>query len=156
MSSVARKSCRFKEGEVEKSKMTLSTLGLEQKKLAVDLQKIEQLESKVQQELDSLRQKIKHMEQDMVVFSDLDKLRSSSEQKKQELIAQKEALQIKKGPTRKVVEELQAQYDEARAALSEEEGYTRLVNLERRWQHHEQNSFAAQEFVEAKDRKSVV
>lgn len=140
----------FKEGEVEKSKMTLSALGLEQKKLAVDLQKIEQLESKVQQELESLRQKIKHMEQDMVVFSDLDKLRSSSEQKKQELIAEKEALQIKKGPTRKVVEELQAQYDEARAALSEEEGYTRLVNLERRWQHHEQNNFAAQEFVEAK------
>lgn len=139
-----------KENEMEKSKMTLSALGLEQKKLAVDLQKIEQLESKVQQELDSLRSKIKQMEEDMVVFCDLDKLRSSSDLKKQELLAEKEALQIKKGPTRKVVEELQAQYDEARAALNEEEGYTRLVNLERRWQHHEQNNFAAQEYVEAK------
>lgn len=140
----------FKENEMEKSKLTLSALGMEQKKLAVDLQKIEQLESKVQQELDTLRQKIKQMEERMVVFGDLDKLRSFSEHRKQELIAEKEALQIKKGPTRKVVEELQAQYDEARAVLNEEEGYTRLVNLERRWQHHEQNNFAAQEYVEAK------
>nr|XP_054927206.1 intraflagellar transport protein 74 homolog [Dermacentor andersoni] len=111
---------------------------------------IEQLENKVQQELDSLKSKIKQMEEEMVVFCDLDKLKSSSEIKKQELLAEKEALLIKKGPTRKVVEELQAQYDEARAALNEEEGYTRLVNLERRWQHHEQNNFAAQEYVEAK------
>ncbi|KAL1429082.1 hypothetical protein MTO96_016813 [Rhipicephalus appendiculatus] len=140
----------FKETEMEKSKTTLSALGLEQKKLAVDLQKIEQLESKVQQELDSLRNKTKQMEEEMIMFGDLDKLRSSSELKKQELLAEKEALQIKKGPTRKVVEELQAQYDEARAALNEEEGYTRLVNLERRWQHHEQNNFAAQEYIEAK------
>ncbi|XP_049275459.1 intraflagellar transport protein 74 homolog isoform X2 [Rhipicephalus sanguineus] len=140
----------FKETEMEKSKTTLSALGLEQKKLAVDLQKAKQLESKVQQELDSLRNKTKQMEEEMIVFGDLDKLRNSSELKKQELLAEKEALQIKKGPTRKVVEELQAQYDEARAALNEEEGYTRLVNLERRWQHHEQNNFAAQEYIEAK------
>ncbi|CAN8024962.1 unnamed protein product, partial [Ixodes persulcatus] len=100
--ALLRDDLAFKEGEMEKSKMTLSTLGQEQKKLAVDLQKIEQLESKVQLELDSLRLKMKKMEDEMVVFSDLDQLKNSAEHRKQQLLAEKEALQANKEPSRKV------------------------------------------------------
>lgn len=50
----------------------------------------------------------------------------------------------------KVAEELQAKYEDARAQLEEKEAYTRILNLERRWQHQEQNNFAAREFVQAK------
>ncbi|XP_029842807.2 intraflagellar transport protein 74 homolog [Ixodes scapularis] len=148
--ALLRDDLAFKEGEMEKSKMTLSTLGQEQKKLAVDLQKIEQLESKVQLELDSLRLKMKKMEDEMVVFSDLDQLKNSAEHRKQQLLAEKEALQASKEPSRKAVEELQARYDDARAKLNENEVYTRVANLERRWQHQEQNNFAAREFIDTK------
>ncbi|KAG0445224.1 hypothetical protein HPB47_018135 [Ixodes persulcatus] len=148
--ALLRDDLAFKEGEMEKSKMTLSTLGQEQKKLAVDLQKIEQLESKVQLELDSLRLKMKKMEDEMVVFSDLDQLKNSAEHRKQQLLAEKEALQANKEPSRKAVEELQARYDDARAKLNENEVYTRVANLERRWQHQEQNNFAAREFIDTK------
>ncbi|KAM7283009.1 intraflagellar transport protein 74 homolog [Ixodes scapularis] len=148
--ALLRDDLAFKEGEMEKSKMTLSTLGQEQKKLAVDLQKIEQLESKVQLELDSLRLKMKKMEDEMVVFSDLDQLKNSAEHRKQQLLAEKEALQASKEPSRKAVEELQARYDDAKAKLNENEVYTRVANLERRWQHQEQNNFAAREFIDTK------
>ncbi|CAN8001690.1 unnamed protein product [Ixodes pacificus] len=148
--ALLRDDLAFKEGEMEKSKMTLSTLGQEQKKLAVDLQKIEQLESKVQLELDSLRLKMKKMEDEMVVFSDLDQLKNSAEHRKQQLLAEKEALQASKEPSRKAVEELQTRYDDARAKLNENEVFTRVANLERRWQHQEQNNFAAREFIDTK------
>lgn len=49
-----------------------------------------------------------------------------------------------------MAEELQAKYEDARAQLEEKEAYTRILNLERRWQHQEQNNFAAREFVQAK------
>ncbi|CAN7992331.1 unnamed protein product [Ixodes hexagonus] len=148
--ALLRDDLAFKEGEMEKSKMTLSALGQEQKKLAVDLQKIEQLETKVQLELDSLRLKMQKMKEEMVVFGDLDQLKSSAEHRKQQLFAEKEALQASKEPARKAAEELQACYDDARAKLNENEVFTRVANLERRWQHQEQNNFAAREFIETK------
>lgn len=148
--TVLKDDLAFKESEMEKSKSTLDTLGEEQKKLAVDLKKIEQLENKVQQELEGLKTKIGTMETEMETFSDLDKLKAMSEQKKQQLLAEKEDLQTKRDATKKVVQENQSRLDVLQQKLSEDEVLTKLGNLDRRLQHQEQNNFAAREFIASK------
>ena len=58
---------------------------VENEKLREDLQKVEQLEDKINTELVMLREKIATMEQELVVFRDIDALKRQSEEKKQVL-----------------------------------------------------------------------
>ncbi|KAG8176292.1 hypothetical protein JTE90_011276 [Oedothorax gibbosus] len=141
---------QFKEGEMEKSRMTVMTLSNEQKKLAMDLSKIEQLESKIQQELETLQQKITTMEKEMMVYSDLEALKVAAEEKKTKLIEEEKILKRQKDSTKKVIGEINILYETLKTKLNDNETYTQLCNLERRWQHLEQNNFAMQEFVASK------
>ena len=56
---------------------------VESEKLAQDLQKVEQLESKITSELDQLKERIRTMGEEIEVYSDIDKLRSDAEARKQ-------------------------------------------------------------------------
>ncbi|KFM76787.1 Intraflagellar transport protein 74-like protein, partial [Stegodyphus mimosarum] len=141
---------QFKEGEMEKSRMTVMALSNEQKKLALDLTKIEQLETKIQQELETLQQKITTMEKEMQVYSDLDSLKKAAEEKKSKLIEEEEILRKQKDTTKQVVGELNMHYETQKNKLNDNETFTQLCNLERRWQHLEQNNFSMQEFVASK------
>ncbi|XP_035230636.1 intraflagellar transport protein 74 homolog [Stegodyphus dumicola] len=141
---------QFKEGEMEKSRMTVMALSNEQKKLALDLTKIEQLETKIQQELETLQQKITTMEKEMQVYSDLDSLKKAAEEKKSKLIEEEGILGKQKDATKQVVGELNMHYETQKNKLNDNETFTQLCNLERRWQHLEQNNFAMQEFVASK------
>ena len=47
---------------------------------------MEQLESKINQELDSLNAKINKMTEELVIYSDLDKLKADAEKKKRVFI----------------------------------------------------------------------
>lgn len=49
-----------------------------------------------------------------------------------------------------VVGELNVLYETMKNKLNDNETYTQLCNLERRWQHLEQNNFAMQEFIASK------
>ena len=62
------------------------TICAESAKLQQDLQKVEQLESKINQELDSLNAKINKMTEELVIYSDLDKLKADAEKKKRVFI----------------------------------------------------------------------
>ena len=55
----------------------------ENEKLREDLEKVEQLEDKINTELVMLREKISSMETELVTFRDLDSLKRKSEEKKQ-------------------------------------------------------------------------
>ena len=105
-----REDLQFKETEMNKSKSTasglaggknriwkisiiwLANLSLicdeifsmipESEKLHQDLVKVEQLESKITQELDMLREKIDKMQEEISVFEDLDTLRNEGETRK--------------------------------------------------------------------------
>ncbi|XP_054713289.1 intraflagellar transport protein 74 homolog [Uloborus diversus] len=141
---------QFKEGEMEKSRMTVMTLSNEQKKLAMDLTKIEQLEAKIQQELETLQQKITTMEKEMTIYSDLDTLRTAAEEKKNKLIEEEKILRKQRDATKQVIGELSTHFETQKNKLNDNETYTQLCNLERRWQHLEQNNFAMQEFIASK------
>lgn len=140
----------FKEGEMKKSEYTALGLASENEKLREDLQKVEQLEDKINTELVMLREKIATMEQELIVFRDIDSLKRQSEEKKQKLMSDRINLQKRRDTFKKLMQQLSSKYEGLKAQLNENETFTQLGNLERKWQHHEQNNFVMKDFIGAK------
>ncbi|XP_033636610.1 intraflagellar transport protein 74 homolog [Asterias rubens] len=144
----------FKQTEMHKSEATASTLAGESTRLQLDFQKVEQLEAKINSELDTLKAKISAMEEELVVYSDLNKLRSESDQRKQKLQEEKITLTTRRDTFKRAVQELSSHYEAMKTQLNENETHAQLGNLERKWQHHEQNNFVMKEFIAAKSMES--
>ncbi|XP_065828697.1 intraflagellar transport protein 74 homolog [Oscarella lobularis] len=140
----------FKKQEKEKSQMTMESLHDENDKLRLDLAKVEELESKISVELADLKRTIETLKAEIVTFTDLSSLRRAATEKKESLNTEKQLLLKQKDTFKKHLLRLSSQLDTAKAQLEENETYTQLTNLERKWQHHEQNNFAVKEFIAQK------
>lgn len=144
----------FKETEMHKSQSTAASLGSEHTRLQMDLEKVEQLETKITTELESLKERISTMTQELDTYSDLDTLREQSEEKKRRLYEEKKVLSSRKETFKQHVQRLSSFYDATRSKLMENETHSQLGNLERKWQHHEQNNFVMKEFIAQKSMES--
>merc|ERR1712012_843029 len=78
----------FRENELEKSKMTLEGLSSEQTQLKANLEKIEALEEKIRTEMETLKSKLSHLDEELRVVSDLDRLRADAAEKRRLLEAE--------------------------------------------------------------------
>ncbi|PFX19842.1 Intraflagellar transport protein 74-like [Stylophora pistillata] len=123
----------FKETEMHKSQSTAASLGSEHTRLQMDLEKVEQ---------------------ELETFSDLDALTDQSEEKKTRLYKEKKTLSARKETFKKHVQSLSSFYDATKSKLMENETHSQLGNLERKWQHHEQNNFVMKEFIATKSLES--
>lgn len=144
----------FKQNEMHKSEATSLSLNDESQKLQMDLQKVEQLEAKIKLELETLNNSIAQMEKELVVYSDLEKVKKESDDKKKKLMEDKVNLDKRKKHSKQVIQELSQKYDAVKAELHENETHTQLGNLEKKWQHHEQNNFVMKEFIASKSKES--
>lgn len=140
----------FKAGEMKKSEHTTLGLAAESDKLQVDFQKVEQLEDKITTELVMLKEKNANMEKELETYSDLDKLRDQSEKKRKRLQEDRVSLQRRKENFKKVMTQLTSKYEGMKTSIEDNETYMQLGNLERKWQHHEQNNFVMKDFIAAK------
>ncbi|KAG8455119.1 hypothetical protein GDO86_001363 [Hymenochirus boettgeri] len=144
----------FKETEMHKSQSTAKNLTSESQRLQQDLLKVEQLESKINTELTSLKEKIQTMTEDLKIYRNLDALRTSAEGKKKKLQEDKIALSKRTDTFKKIMEQLNSEYEKLKLQLQENETHSQLTNLERKWQHHEQNNFVMKEFIATKSQES--
>ncbi|XP_074611284.1 intraflagellar transport protein 74 homolog isoform X2 [Acropora palmata] len=144
----------FKETEMHKSQSTAVSLDSEHQRLQLDLEKVEQLETKITTELESLKEKINSMTQELEVYNDLDALKDESEDKKRRLYEEKKVLLTRKETLIEYVKKLSAVYDASRSKLIENETHSQLGNLERKWCHLEQNNFVMKEFIAQKSLES--
>ncbi|XP_053321889.1 intraflagellar transport protein 74 homolog [Spea bombifrons] len=151
---IIQEDLNFKETEMNKSQSTAKNLTSESQRLQQDLQKVEQLESKINNELTSLKENIKQMSEDLATYSNLDGLRASAEEKKKKLQEDKKSLTLRKDTFKKTLEQLNSEYEKLKTQLQENETHSQLTNLERKWQHHEQNNFVMKEFIAAKSQES--
>ena len=101
----------FKEGELEKSKNTLEGLNREHQQLALNLEKIEALEDKIKTEMATLKEKMSHMDEEMVTFTDLDKLRREAEEKRRSLEEEQEELNGRREGVMQNLHEVQLSYE---------------------------------------------
>uniref|UniRef100_A0A8C4X8V2 Intraflagellar transport 74 n=1 Tax=Erpetoichthys calabaricus TaxID=27687 RepID=A0A8C4X8V2_ERPCA len=142
----------FKETEMQKSQSTAK--GLSSQRLQQDLQKVEQLESKINTELSSLKEKIEQMTEGLETYNNLDALKTAGEEKKKKLQEDRVTLTKRCDTFKKVMKKLNAEYDALKAQIEENETHAQLTNLEKKWQHHEQNNFVMKEFIATKGMES--
>ncbi|NXU95128.1 IFT74 protein, partial [Xiphorhynchus elegans] len=144
----------FKSNEMQKSQSTAKNLVTESQKLQMDLQKMELLEGKMIGELASLKDKIEQTKAELEVYNNLPALKASGEEKEKRLQDDKLKLTKRSHSFKKVMEHLNAEYETLKRELQENETHSQLTNLERKWQHHEQNNFMMKEFIATKSQES--
>uniref|UniRef100_A0A250Y390 Intraflagellar transport protein 74 n=1 Tax=Castor canadensis TaxID=51338 RepID=A0A250Y390_CASCN len=144
----------FKSTEVQKSQNTARSLTSDSQRLQLDLQKMELLESKMTDEQRSLKSRIKQMTADLETYNDLPALKSSGEEKKKKLHQERTVLSTRRNAFKKIMEKLNIEYEALKTQLQENETHSQLTNLERKWQHHEQNNFVMKEFIATKSQES--
>lgn len=140
----------FKTGEMKKSEQTTVGLAAESDKLQSDLQKVEQLEEKINTELVMLKEKTATMEKELEIYSDLSSLKEEAEKKRRKLMDDRVSLQRRRDTFKKTMQQLTSKYEGMKAQLNENETFVQLGNLEKKWQHHEQNNFVMKEFINTK------
>ncbi|XP_066037557.1 intraflagellar transport protein 74 homolog [Chamaea fasciata] len=144
----------FKSNEMQKSQSTAKNLITESQKLQMDLQKMELLEGKMVGELASLKDKIEQTKAELEIYNNLPALKASGEEKKKKLQDDKERLTKRSCAFKKIMEHLNTEYETLKKELQENETHSQLTNLERKWQHLEQNNFMMKEFIAAKIQES--
>uniref|UniRef100_A0A8C0FDL7 Intraflagellar transport 74 n=1 Tax=Bubo bubo TaxID=30461 RepID=A0A8C0FDL7_BUBBB len=144
----------FKSNEMQKSQSTAKNLITESQKLQMDLQKMDLLEGKMIDELASLKDKIEQTKMELEVYNNLPALKASGEEKKKRLQDDKEKLTKRSHSFKKIMECLNTEYETLKRELQENETHSQLTNLERKWQHHEQNNFMMKEFIATKSQES--
>ncbi|KAM7025070.1 intraflagellar transport protein 74 homolog isoform 1-T2 [Acridotheres tristis] len=144
----------FKSDEMQKSQSTAKNLITESQKLQMDLQKMELLEGKMVGELASLKDKIEQTKAELEIYNNLPALKASGEEKKKKLQEDKEKLTKRSHAFKKIMECLNTEYETLKKELQENETHSQLTNLERKWQHLEQNNFMMKEFIATKSQES--
>ncbi|XP_064863739.1 intraflagellar transport protein 74 homolog [Oncorhynchus nerka] len=144
----------FKETEMHKSQNTAKGLSSENHRLTLDLQKVEQLESKINTELTSLKDRIETMTRELETYSNLDNLKAAGEDKKKRLQEDRVSLAQRRNGFHKVMQKMNEVYEALKTQLQDNETHAQLTNLERKWQHHEQNNFVMKEFIASKGMES--
>ncbi|XP_062455933.1 intraflagellar transport protein 74 homolog isoform X2 [Rhea pennata] len=144
----------FKSSEMQKSQSTAKNLSTESQRLQMDLQKMELLEGKMVDELASLKDKIEQTKKELEIYNNLPALKAAGEEKKKKLQDDKENLTKRSRAFKKIMERLNSEYETLKKQLQENETHSQLTNLERKWQHHEQNNFMMKEFIATKSQES--
>ncbi|XP_061778153.1 intraflagellar transport protein 74 homolog [Nerophis ophidion] len=143
-----------KETEVSQSASTARGLTTESQRLQQDLDKVQQLEGKITGELNTLKEHVGQMESELITYSDLDTLRHTAEDRKKRLQEERISLTQHRDSFRQLLEEMNHKYEALKSKLEENETHAQLSNLERKWQHLEQNNFVMKEFIASKSQES--
>uniref|UniRef100_A0A3B4BE75 Intraflagellar transport 74 homolog n=1 Tax=Periophthalmus magnuspinnatus TaxID=409849 RepID=A0A3B4BE75_9GOBI len=127
---------------------------LESRRLQQDLEKVQQLEGKISSELEVQRQQLVTMETELKTYRDIDSLKRNAEDKKKKLEEQRVSLSQRQESFRQLLDHITVTYEALKAKLEENETHSQLTNLEKKWQHIEQNNFVMKEFIASKSQES--
>ncbi|XP_008436704.1 intraflagellar transport protein 74 homolog isoform X2 [Poecilia reticulata] len=143
-----------KETEVVQSESTARGLTTESRRLQQDLEKVQQLEGKISAELSTLKEQVSTMETELLTYRDLDALRRSADDKRKRLQEERLTLSQRRDFFLQLLEEMNQKHEALKTKLQENETHAQLTNLERKWQHLEQNNFVMKEFIASKTQES--
>ena len=140
----------FKQSQFENAETTLQRVTLELNERKQDLERVEELERKMNQEMDNLNQKMEEMREEIVVFENLDALKARAEHEKRTFASRKKVLK-KRRDALKVALRVQAdEFEKKRKSPQDQEKITELETLEKKLRAMEDNLFVMKEFVNEK------
>merc|ERR1711943_14500 len=122
----------FKQSQFENAETTLQRVTLELNERKQDLERVEELERKMNQEMDNLNQKMEEMREEIVVFENLDALKARAEHEKRTFASRKKVLK-KRRDALKVALRVQAdEFEKKRKSPQDQEKITELETLEKK------------------------
>ncbi|KAK4467750.1 hypothetical protein MN116_008681 [Schistosoma mekongi] len=133
--------------EIVKSGESIQNLTRERRRLHQDLLKVNHLESKITQEMETLRKRISKMEEEIVIFDDLDKVREDAILRRQTLNNQKSYFNVFNINLNKFNQQLSNEYNQLQMNLTQQTTYSQLNNLIQRWIQYEQVNYALNELI---------
>jgi len=144
----------FKERQYESAKETTARLLRDKDQREAELAKIENLDEKIQIELESLHSRMDAMRADVVHFDDLDGLRRQAKATVGHLSRLLKDYQHRKDAVKAQVTQLTAKYDQLKSTLSNSDEHKSLAALEAKLRTYAQTIFHLQEYIETKNRQS--
>jgi len=147
----------FKQNQFENAEATLQRISLELNERKQDLERVEELERKMNQEMDNLNQKMEEMRDEIKIFEDIDALKTRAEHEKK-IYKSKRALLKKRRDTWKHQLKIQSEEAEQRKKKNDinQDKSNELDNLEKKVRAMEDNLFVMKEFVSEKGAETNV
>ena len=149
-----RKLLELRQKEMSKSESTARTLQEKRARLQKDMANVNQLESKIQIEMEQLDEKINMMTQELVTYNDIDGLREVTDRRKRQLLANRERLVLRRDTSKRVLAEMVAQYEGSKTTLLADVTYTQLQALEKKWQSQERANHQHKHYILTQETES--
>lgn len=144
----------FKQSQMDHSVSTSERLQRELQTRKVEYEKIETLDVKISGEVAQLEEKKAMMEKELIVYEDIEKLKSDSETAKQKAIDTKEQASARIGELKKRAAQKKKDYDQIKQQLSSDDVAVQIDELEAKMRHHEQTVYVLTEYIETKGAES--
>eukprot|EP00303_Exanthemachrysis_gayraliae_P012039 CAMPEP_0206015292 /NCGR_PEP_ID=MMETSP1464-20131121/19882_1 /ASSEMBLY_ACC=CAM_ASM_001124 /TAXON_ID=119497 /ORGANISM="Exanthemachrysis gayraliae, Strain RCC1523" /LENGTH=604 /DNA_ID=CAMNT_0053389085 /DNA_START=30 /DNA_END=1844 /DNA_ORIENTATION=+ len=144
----------FKTGQKEAAEQTMERLAGERTRRMNELEKIKSLDEKIAVELEQLTTKMHNMQSELASLKDIGKLRADNQARKEELTVRRDSLRARQDATRRAGQRHQAEYDQDKASVADDENASSLEALEQKLRHYESTVFLLQEYIASKGRES--
>ena len=132
---------------MEKSKATLEGIAVEYQRLQNNLQKMEDLEGKINEEMNTLKDQLATIQISAVKFTNLDYLRHETEDKRNQLILEQEDLAERKNLLQDRSRRLQAEFDKLQFELDKNETHKTLFALEEKLRILDEDNTSIESFL---------
>jgi len=146
----------FKQSQFENSESTLQRVQLELNERKQDLDRVEELERKMNQEMDNLNQKMEEMREEIKVFENLDALRTRAEHEKKMFKARHKTLKKRRDALKTSLKVQVDGFEKKKKSVQETEKISELETLEKKLRAMEDNLFVMKEFVSEKGAETNV
>lgn len=146
----------FKQSQFENAESTLQRVQLELNERKQDLERVEELERKMNQEMDNLNQKMNEMRDEIKVFENLDALKSRAEHEKKMYKARRKTLQKRRDALKVSLKVQVEDFEKKKKSVKESEQIGELEALEKKLRAMEDNLFVMKEFVAEKGAETDV
>ena len=143
----------FKKEQTQHSEGTLQRLQKELEKRQDELEKINTLDSKLSVEFSTLGEKIKQMETDLIMFQDLDGLKSRHEEIKHNLMREKQRTKSRKDSLQLRANTLNSQLDKFKQELQENETMKKMEGYEQKLRVLSSSLFSVNENIQSRERE---
>ncbi len=129
---------------------TLQSLEVDLQARKKELEKMNHLDAKIEQDLKTHLQRIEEMKSDLQLFGNLDSFKQELEKEKTMLLEKRENLTKIKETMKQQMHLLTRQYEALKKKLSTNDMHTLLTDLHQKIHIYEQNNFTLQEFIHQK------
>jgi len=141
----------YKQRNLENSQSTAERLAQEEEMRKAELEKINNLDTKITKELANLQERRVTMEEELVTFNNISGLRTDAEQTRAMLVRRKAEFDIRRKGLKTQVQHVSLEYDKVKQKLAADETAMTLEALEQKLRHHQQNIFHLRDFIESKE-----